>query len=77
MPSVSPSTRCKHRLISRSAPTTPRLAGQYAEYMVIQMQDYQDANRAIPPVAVPMRGMLAGMSEEDIKALAHFYASQK
>ncbi len=58
-------------------PTTPRLAGQYAEYMVIQMQDYQDASRAIPPVAVPMRGMLAGMSEEDLRALAHFYASQK
>ena len=58
-------------------PTTPRLAGQYAEYMVIQMQDYQDASRAIPPVAVPMRGMLAGMSEADLKALAHFYASQK
>ncbi len=58
-------------------PTTPRLAGQYAEFMVIQMQDYQDASRAIPPVAVPMRGMLAGMSEEDLKALAHFYASQK
>ncbi len=58
-------------------PTTPRLAGQYAEYMVIQMQDYQDTSRAIPPVAVPMRGMLAGMSEDDLRALAHFYASQK
>ncbi len=45
--------------------------------MVIQMQDYQNANRAIPPIAMPMRGMLAGVSEEDLKALAHFYASQK
>ena len=58
-------------------PTTPRLAGQYAEYMVIQMQDYQDASRAIPPAAMPMRGMLTGVSEEDLRALAHFYASQK
>ncbi len=58
-------------------PTTPRLAGQYADYMVITMQQYQNPKVAIPPVAMPMRGMLAGMSEEDLKALAHFYASQK
>ena len=58
-------------------PTTPRLAGQYIDFMVIQMQDYQDASRAIPPIAMPMRGMLAGVSEDDLKALAHFYASQK
>ena len=58
-------------------PTTPRLAGQYADYMVITMQQYQDPKVAIPPAGMAMRGMLTGMSEDDIKALAHFYAGQK
>ncbi len=58
-------------------PTTPRLAGQYADYMVITMEQYQDPKVAIPPAGMAMRGMLTGMSEEDLKALAHFYASQK
>jgi len=56
---------------------TPRLTGQYIDYMVIQMQDYQDPSRAIPPSAMAMRGMFAGMSEADLRALAHFYASEK
>ncbi len=58
-------------------PTTPRMAGQYADYLVITMQQYQDPKVAIPPAAMPMRGMLTGVSEDDLKALAHFYASQK
>ena len=58
-------------------PTTPRLAGQYVDYLVLTMQQYQDPKVAIPPVAMPMRGMLTGVSEDDLKALAHFYASQQ
>jgi sulfide dehydrogenase cytochrome subunit len=58
-------------------PSAPRMAGQYAEYLVFQMQDYKDANKAIPAAAMPMRGMLAPMSDDDLKALAAFYASAK
>jgi sulfide dehydrogenase cytochrome subunit len=58
-------------------PTTPRLAGQYIDYLVITMQQYQDPSLAIPPTAIAMRGMLAGVGEDDLKALANFYASQK
>jgi len=58
-------------------PTTPRLAGQYAEYLVLQMQDYKDAKKAIPASAMVMRPMIGPMSDDEIKALAAFYASAK
>ncbi len=58
-------------------PTTPRLAGQYSEYLFLQMRDYLDEHAAVPPAAAVMRGMLKGASEDDIRALAQFYASQK
>jgi sulfide dehydrogenase cytochrome subunit len=58
-------------------PSTPRLTGQYMEYLVYQMNDYKDPNKAIPPAAMAMRGMLGNVSEEDIKALAHFYAGAR
>jgi sulfide dehydrogenase cytochrome subunit len=59
------------------SPTTPRLAGQYSKYLVIQMKDYQDASKAIPPTAMPMRMMLGGLGDADLRALAAFYASQR
>jgi len=58
-------------------PTTPRLAGQYADYLHLQMIDYTDPEKPIPPAAGVMRSMLKGKSSEDLKALAQFYASQK
>ena len=58
-------------------PNAPRLAGQYAGFLEQQMHDYKDAAKAIPPGAMVMRSMLAAMSDEDIAALAAFYASQK
>ena len=58
-------------------PTTPRLAGQYADYLVFQMDDFRDAKKAIPPGAMVMRSMLTPLSDDDVKALAAFYASSK
>lgn len=58
-------------------PTTPRLAGQYSEYLFLQMKDYLNEKVAIPPTAGVMRGMLKGSSDDDIRALAQFYTSQK
>jgi sulfide dehydrogenase cytochrome subunit len=60
-----------------AVPTFPRLAGQSAEFLYFQMLDYKDASKAIPPAAMPMRGMLSPLSDEDIKALAAFYANAK
>ncbi len=59
------------------APNTPRLAGQYPDYLVLQMKYYLNPQVAIPSNAQAMRGMLKGSSDEDLKALAEFYASQK
>lgn len=58
-------------------PNVPRLAGQYEGFLKQQMLDYKDAGKAIPPTAMVMRSMLAGLSDDDIAALAAFYASQK
>ena len=58
-------------------PNTPRLAGQYPMYLAYTMHDYADPNKPIPPTAMAMRSMLKGMSAEEIRALAEFYASQK
>lgn len=58
-------------------PNAPRLAGQYAGFLEEAMKDYKDASKPIPPGAMVMRSMLAAMSDEDIAALAAFYASQK
>ncbi len=57
--------------------SVPRLSGQYSRYLVYQMQDFRDPDKAIPAAALPMRGMLAGSSDDDLEALAQFYASQK
>jgi sulfide dehydrogenase cytochrome subunit len=55
-------------------PTAPRMAGQYADYLYFQMKDYANDSMPIPPAAMPMR-MLSALSDEDLKALAAFYAS--
>lgn len=60
-----------------ASPTTPRLAGQYSEYLVNQMVDYQTPGRTIPATALPMRAVLQGLSVDELNALAHFYASQR
>jgi sulfide dehydrogenase cytochrome subunit len=58
-------------------PTTPRMAGQYADYLYFQMQDYKDAKKAVPAAGMIMRNMLTPVSDDDLKALAAFYASAK
>jgi sulfide dehydrogenase cytochrome subunit len=70
-------TGCHGERGETSTATTPRLAGQYAQYMAIQMGYYQDPKHAIPPSALPMRTMLTGLSENELHALAAYYASQK
>lgn len=50
----------------------PKLAGQHAGYTAKQLHDYRSGDRANDV----MRGMSAGLSDEDIEDLAAFYADQ-
>lgn len=54
-------------------PNFPRLAGQYESYLVKALEDYQSGARNNPMMA----GFAATLSEEDIKDVAAYYASQK
>lgn len=55
-----------------SDPQYPRLAGQYADYMVHSLSAYKSGgrNNAI------MGGFAAGLSEQDMEDVAAWYASQ-
>lgn len=53
-------------------PTFPKLAGMGQHYLFKQMVDVRDGRREI----VEMTGMLDNMSDEDLRDIAAFYASQ-
>ena len=53
--------------------SNPRLAGQYENYLVKALKDYKSGARKNPVMA----GMVAPLSDQDIKDLAAYYASQK
>lgn len=52
----------------------PRLAGQREDYLTLSMIGYRDGKRT--GADTTMTEVLAGMSDADIKALAHFLARQ-
>ena len=54
-------------------PIYPRLAGQYETYLLRALMDYKSGERKNPIMA----GMVAALSEGDMKDLAAYYASQK
>ena len=54
-------------------PEWPSLAGQHANYTVRQLQAYQDGDRQ----NALMAPQAAGLSEQDMKDLAAFYADQE
>lgn len=53
-------------------PLYPRLAGQYADYLVQALKSYQSGDRKNPI----MNGMAAPLSEQDMEDLAAWYSSQ-
>ncbi len=53
-------------------PAWPNIAGQHANYIVAQLKAYKDGTRVDPLMA----GMVAGLSEQDMKDLGAFYAAQ-
>ncbi len=59
-------------------PANPKLAGQFPEYLNKQLNDYKAAGGKKPARENPvMNGMVANLSEADMKGLAAHYAGQK
>jgi len=58
------------------SPTFPRLAGQQKDYLVAQLQAFRDKTRADPHAQTYMWGMAAQLSDQNIDAIATYYASQ-
>ncbi|MGI9303481.1 MAG: c-type cytochrome [Gammaproteobacteria bacterium] len=50
----------------------PRLAGQYEDYLLRTLRDYKSGDRQNPIMAP----LVATLSEEDMKDLAAYFASQ-
>lgn len=55
------------------APNFPLLAGQHADYLVKALEDYKTGKRK----NAIMAGFAAGLSKQDRKDLATYFASQK
>lgn len=55
----------------------PRLAGQWAEYLYLQLKEFRNPDRAISPAALPMRTLLKETDDRELRALAHFFADQR
>jgi cytochrome c553 len=61
-----------------TAPANPKIAGQFPEYLHKQLADFkpQKGKKAARESAV-MSGMVANLSDADMKGLAAYYAGQK
>jgi cytochrome c553 len=59
------------------APANPKIAGQMAEYLNKQLRDFKPQGGK-PPLreSAVMNGMVASLSDADIKGLAAYYAGQ-
>jgi len=55
-------------------PMFPNLAGQKADYMVLQLKAFKDGTRKGANYA-QMIGMVAALSDQDMEDIAAFYAS--
>jgi len=57
---------------SRGSPANPILQGQHTEYLVKQLAEFKAGKRANPI----MSGMVAALTEDDMKNIAAFYNSK-
>jgi cytochrome c553 len=61
-----------------TAPANPKIAGQIAEYLHKQLVDFKPQQGKKPVRESPiMMGMVANLSDADMKSLAAYYAGQK
>jgi len=60
-----------------SAAANPKIAGQFVEYLAKQLRDFK-AQAGKPPLreSAVMNGMVASLSDADLKGLAAYYAGQ-
>ncbi|MGC4366727.1 c-type cytochrome [Hydrogenophaga sp. R2] len=56
-----------------TTPANPKLAGQHPEYLIKQLQEYKSGKRA----NAIMQGMAATLSDDDMRNVAYWLASQK
>ena len=56
-------------------PTNPNLAGQHADYLEQALAQYKRGERK-GPNAIAMQAQLMAVSDEDLAAIAAFYAGQ-
>jgi cytochrome c553 len=60
------------------APANPKIAGQFSEYLHKQLADFKAQGGKKPArESAIMMGMVANLSDADMKGLAAFYAGQK
>jgi cytochrome c553 len=57
-----------------AGPSIPALAGQYAPYIALQLREWKTGERRNGPLGV-MAQVAAGMTEEEIEAIALYYAT--
>jgi cytochrome c553 len=62
-----------HGANGQGIPPTPALAGKSADYLVQQLKDFKSGKRDNPV----MKGMAAGLSDQDMANVAAYYASLK
>ncbi|MBV9190446.1 MAG: cytochrome c, partial [Betaproteobacteria bacterium] len=55
----------------------PRLAGQQAQYLDVQLKAFRDRTRADPMAQAYMWGMASQLDDAAIASLAAYYSSQK
>jgi len=60
-----------------TGPIYPKLAGQHSSYLLKQLRNFKAAEGAVERRAnAIMNGMVAALSDEDLRNVAAFYASQ-
>jgi cytochrome c553 len=61
-----------------TAPANPKIAGQFPEYIAKQLRDFKPQSGKKPArESAVMMGMVASLSDGDVKGLATYYAGQK
>lgn len=55
---------------------TPRLAGQWPDYLMLQLLTYRDRPDAMPQ-PTKMRDAVVGLTDDELHALSRYYAGQQ
>ncbi|MEO5371207.1 MAG: cytochrome c4 [Magnetococcus sp. DMHC-1] len=67
--------KCHEEAGKKQDEDTPRIAGQWLEYLLIKMDDYKTNEKY--PQPKKMKSQMDKLSVEDLEAVAHYFASQK